>query len=114
MRDAGHEVVEAGVAPELDLFGGKPADGGRIVERHDVAVSQTAADAETLRQRRRVTVAEARGAHRAEVRRRLVLEHQRHAIDQQRLDDARDQALGQAVQVEVAVEIAREPDSARR
>ena len=32
------------------------------------------------------------------MRRDLVLEQERHAIDEQRLDDARDQALGQAVQ----------------
>ena len=40
----------------------------------------------------------------------LVLEHQRHAIDEQRLDDARHQPLGQAVQIEVAVQVAREAD----
>ena len=54
--------------------------------------------------------AETRGAHRPELRRHFVLEHQRHAIDQQRLDDARDQSLGEAAQIEVAIEIAREAE----
>ena len=46
----------------------------------------------------------------AEVRRHFVLEHQRHAIDEQRFDDARDETLGQAMQIEVAVEVARKAD----
>ena len=73
LRHARHEVVETGVAPELDLLDRKPADGDRIVERHDMTGGQARADARMLRQRRRVRVAEARGAHRAEVRRDVVL-----------------------------------------
>ena len=46
----------------------------------------------------------------AEIARPLVGEHQRHPVDDQRLDDARDEALAEADDVEVAVEIAREAD----
>src|SRR5438132_48633 len=49
-------------------------------------------------------------ADRAEIARTLVGQHQRHAIHDQRLDDAGDQPLTEADDVEVAVEIAREPD----
>ena len=34
LGDARHEVVDAGVAPELDLFGGEPGRRQRIVEPH--------------------------------------------------------------------------------
>ena len=61
-----------------------------------------------LRQRRRMHVAEPGRAHRPEVRRDFVFEHQRHPIDEQRLDDARHEALGQTVEIEVAVQVARE------
>ena len=46
----------------------------------------------------------------ARLRRRRRREHQRHAIDDQRLDDARDQPLAEADDVEVAVQVAREGD----
>ena len=88
LRDAWHEVVQAGVAPELDLFDGKTPDRGRVIERDVVAVNETAADSRALRQCRRMTVAKTRGPHRTVVRRHLVLEQQCHAIDEQRFDDA--------------------------
>ena len=40
----------------------------------------------------------------------LVDEHQRHAIDDKRLANARDEPLAQAIEIEVAVQIAREAD----
>ncbi len=52
LRDARHEVVQAGVAPELDFLGGKPSHRGRIVERHEVAAGQAPADARESWQRR--------------------------------------------------------------
>ena len=49
LRDARDEVVEAGVAPELDLFSGEAPDRRWIVERDDMAVNETAADGRALR-----------------------------------------------------------------
>jgi hypothetical protein len=57
-----------------------------------------------------MAVAETGGAHRSEVRGRFILQHQRHAIDEQRLHHARHEPLGQPVQIEVAVQVAREAD----
>ena len=39
-EDAGHEVVDALIAPELDFLGGEPRGGNRIVERDGVAAVQ--------------------------------------------------------------------------
>ena len=108
-RDAGDEVVEARVAPELDFLDREPADGGGIVERDNVTVAQPSPDRRTLRKRWWMSVAKSRRAHRAEVRRDLVLQHQRHAIDQQRLDHSRNEPLRESMEVEVAVQVAREP-----
>ena len=109
LRHAGHEVVEARVAPELDLLDREAADRCRVVERDGVTLDQPAAHGRTLGQRRWVAAAESRGPHRSEVRRHFVFEQERHPIDQQRFHDARHQPLGEPVQVEVAVEIARKP-----
>ncbi len=105
IRDARHEVVDAGVAPELDFFGRETADRQRIVEPHGVAIGQPAADAGRRRQPREHAV-EARDAHGLEVP-GLAGRHQRHAIDDERFLDPRDQPIGQPIEVEIAVEVAR-------
>ena len=109
LEDAGHEVVNARVAPRLDLLGREPRGGDRIVERHGAAGIEARDERRGARERRH-GLAEAEVADRHEVARPLVGHHQRHAIDDQRLDDARDEALAEAQEVEVAVEVAREPD----
>ena len=53
VRDARHQVVDAGVAPDLDFFGGEAADRQRIVEPHDVARREPPADAGAAVQARR-------------------------------------------------------------
>ena len=45
LRDAGHEVIDAVVAPELDLFRGEPRRRQRIVEADGVRAVKTRADA---------------------------------------------------------------------
>ena len=114
LRDAGHEVVDAGVAPGGELLRRDAALGDRIVDRDDVPAHQAGAQIGAARQpHRHAPVLESGRGDRREVARaarRQRREHQCHAIDQQRLPNARDQALAQPEQVEVAVEIAGEPD----
>ena len=113
LEHARHEVVDAGVAPELDFLGREPRRGNRIVERDGVA------GVEPRHERRRRATAAAPAAAKpkspigAKSPEPLVGQHQRHAIDDQRLDDARDEALAEAHDVEVAVQIARERRPAR-
>ena len=40
----------------------------------------------------------------------VALEHQRHPIDEQRLHDARNEPIGEPVQIEIAVQVAGEAD----
>ena len=109
-EDARHEVVDAVVAPELDFLGGKPRGGNRIVERDRVA---------GIEPRQRTTRPAARRGTgcwnpKSPIDRKspepLVGEHQRHPVDDQRFDDARDQPLAESDDVEIAVQIAREAD----
>ena len=99
-----------GVAPELHFFGGKPGGGDRIVERDGVAGVEPRHQRRGARQPRH-RLHESEVADRAEVARaRSSAQHQRHAIDDQRFDDARDQPLAETDDVEVAVQIAGERD----
>ena len=106
---ARHEVVDARVAPELDFFGDEARGGNRIVERDGVAAVEPRQHRRAARQPRHA-LCEPVVADRREVAEALVGEHQRHAIDDERLDDARDEPLAEADDVEVAVQIAREAD----
>ena len=70
------------------------------MERRDGS-GQRPAECPVVANRREVAGSVARLARR---------EHQRHPIDHERFDDARDQPLAEADDVEVAVQIARERD----
>jgi hypothetical protein len=113
LRHTGHEVVEAGVAPEFDFFDREAPDRSGIVERDVVPSTSRLPTADRLATPVDA-IAESRGPHRSEVRRDFVLEQQRHPIDEQRFHDAGYEPRAKSLQVEVAVEIARESDSARR
>ena len=95
VRDARHEVVDAGVAPELDFLGGEPAGGERIVEAHRVAGRQPRGKLPIPAQSGGGAVLEPVVAERARTRRGSVAEHQRHAVDDERLLDARHEAIGE-------------------
>ena len=69
---------------------------------------EAAAEARPSRQLRR-RHRKAGDAQRREIA-AVVGHEQHHAIDEQRLHDARDEPLGQPVEIEVGVEVAREPD----
>ena len=107
--DAGQEVVEPPVAPERDLFLGEAPRRQRVVDRNRVPGLEAAADAGAPAQARRRD-REAGGADRLEVGRVLIAEQQDHAVHQERLGDPRDEPLAQAIEIEVAVQIAREAD----
>ena len=114
LEDARHEVVDAGVAPEFDFLGHEARRRNRIVERDGVPGVEPRHHRRRARQRA-APAAEAVVADRGEVARPVARrrEHQRHPIDDQRLDDARDQPLAEPDDVEVAVQIARERRPAR-
>src|SRR5206468_11179134 len=103
------EVIDSGVTPELDFLGHEPRRGNRIIERDGVAGVE-ASHERRLSAERRHRLGEAKIADRCKIARPLVGEHERHAIDDERLDDARDEALAEANDIEIAVEIAREAD----
>ena len=111
LRDARHEVVDAGVAPELDLLGREARRPPSDRRAAPSGPAEADANAEPARHERRRLV-EAVVANRLEVaERRWPTSSQ--AIDDERLAHTRHQALGQAVEIEVAVEVAREADAAR-
>ena len=105
--------MDPGLAPELSLARIQAAQGEGVVERERVARNQARADVGRACQTRR-RIGEARVSDRHEVpgvgRNRHRSEHERHAVDEQRLGDAVDEAFAQAQQVEIAVEVAREAD----
>ena len=108
----GHEVVDPGRAPELDVGGIDAALRQRIVERQRVAGDEAGRDLRPFREHRRLA-AEPRVRDRDELRvptRGDRRQHQRHPFDEQRLGDAAHEALAQAEQIEIAVEVAREAD----
>ncbi len=109
LEHARHEVVDALIAPELHLLGGEPRGRDRIVERDGVPGVEPGDERREPRQPRH-RVGESEVADRPEVAGTLVGEHQRHAIDDERFDDARDQPLAEPHDVEVAVQIAGEAD----
>ena len=108
-KHAGHEVVGAGVAPEFHFLGGEARGRNRIVEGHGRARVEARHHRRGARQSRHQR-AEAVVANRGEVAGAVVGEHQRHPVDHQRLDHARDQALTEADHVEIAVQLAGERD----
>ncbi len=97
------------VAPEADLLRGKPADGERIVQVDDLAALETRADSGEPLQRRHDLE---RHADRA-VRHEPVVgaggcrHEQRDAVHAERVGEPLHQSLGQAVEVEVGVQVAR-------
>ena len=112
LRDARHEVVDPGVAPEVDFPPVDPAMRQGIVERQRVPGDEPRADLRRSLQRRRLT-AEPDVGDRDELpvaacRHRR--QQQRHPIDDERFHHAVDEPLAQTEQVEVAVQIAREAD----
>ena len=113
LEDARHEVVHPRVAPELHLLGDEPRGRRRIVdERHRM----TGVEA---RHHRRAARQPRHGAWKSVIADRLELprrvgrrgrQHQRHPIDEERFDDARDETPAQTDDVQVAVQIAGERD----
>ena len=100
------------LAPELDSVGVEATLRQRIVERSvwpAVSRAPTSDDrgSEGWRRRRSRSARSARNRRPSGGRRR---QHQRHAIDDERLDDAVHEPLAEAQQVEVAVQVAREAD----
>ena len=106
---AGNEVEDAGVAPEFHFLGGEPRRRNRIVEGNRDAGIEAGHHRRGARQPRHQR-AEAVVANRVEVAGAIVREHQRHPVDDQRLDHARDQPLAEADDVEIAVQLAGERD----
>ena len=106
-EDTRYEVVDAVVAPELDLLRLEPGGGNRIVERDRVVGVEPRKKRRGARQSRH-GVLKPEVADRVKVSAALVGEHQRHLIDDQRLDHARDEPLAEPHDVEVAVQIPRE------
>ena len=112
LEHAGHEIVEAGIAPELDLLRNEPCGGNRIVQRHRPTAIEPRDQRGRTRQRRHRT-GESIRANRREVAGGVFVprrQQQRHALDDERLDDAGDQPLAEADDVEVRVQVARERD----
>ena len=107
LEHAGNEVIDAAVAPEFHFFGDESRRRNRIVERDGMA------GVEARQQRRaagqpRHAIAEPVVADRREIAGAIVGEHQRHPLDHQRFDDARNQPLAETHHVQVAVQLARE------
>ena len=94
-------------APEFDLVAPGPAEGGRVVERHVVPRPDARADAGVERQQGRFADKPLR-ADGAERVGGLIGHHQGDAVDDQRLGDAGDQAVGEPRQVEVGAQVAGE------
>ena len=109
LADAWHEVEQPLIAPELDLLGGEAGGRERIVEAHGVTALQARADARGRSQLWRRRAVEALLRQRLEIT--LVnREEKGHAIELDGFAHARHHALGQAIEVEVAVQLAREAD----
>src|SRR5207248_198487 len=83
----GDEVVDARVTPELDLFRGEARRGDGVVERDRVAAVEPR-DKRRLPPERWHRLRKPEVANRGEIARSLVRQHQRHAIDDERLDVA--------------------------
>ena len=108
LRDAGHEVVDARVAPELHFFRREPRRRQRVVQPHRLPGRHATADAGVQRQAghaalhagnvQRVEVADLRG------------QHERHGVDLDRLAHPGHQALGQSVEHDVGVQVAGKAD----
>ena len=113
LRDARHEVVDPGFAPEFDLARVEAAQraGGRRARACDPRSGASPTSDARVSARRRVGEAGVRD--RDEVAVALAddrREHQRHAIDEQRLGDAVTRRSLRRMQVEIAVEVAGEAD----
>ncbi len=112
LGDAGDEAMDAELLPMADFLDGEAPHRERLVEVDGLPAADPVADARGGVERRQRTE-EADRAGRHEVARRLVGDRgqqQTHAIEDQRVDDAIDEALAQPLQVEVGVQLAGKGD----
>ena len=110
-RDARHEAEQAGVAPLGGFLARQAARRHAVVDRDHLAGQQPRAERRVgVRPPAAAAAEEPGGRDRLESRRRRRVrpQEQRHAIDAERLLHALDEPRAQPVEIEIAVQIARE------
>ena len=112
LGDARDEVVDPGLAPDVHLGRIEAVLGQRIVERQGVPGGQPARDIGLVEQRRNdgAETGVGDGDEGVVLAGRRRREHQRHAIDHQRLGHPAQQPLAEPRQVQIAVQVAGETD----
>ena len=108
LRHAWDEIVNAAYAPERELLGRKRAVEPRIVERQRDSTGQARGELRMAPQAGHREVAKSLDSNHLVVARPLIDEKQRHAVDDERLANARHEPFAETIEIEVAVRVARE------